>query len=95
MLAEFSLKLVYIPLYVGKFFKFIMFTCLENALNLSIHVSPHSKLAPRFLSSCPKQKETTHHYIDEGWIFTGRIKVGSVPGMINKDVLAQLIYKPV
>ena len=27
---------------------------------------------------------------DEGWLFTGRIKVGSVPGMINKEVLAQL-----
>ena len=33
-------------------------------------------------------------YLDEGWLFIGSFKVGSVPGMINKDVLAQFIYKP-
>ena len=32
--------------------------------------------------------------IDEEWLFIGRSKVGSVPGMINKEVLAQAIYKP-
>ena len=28
------------------------------------------------------------------WLFIGSFKVGSVPGMINKEVLAQFIYKP-
>ena len=31
---------------------------------------------------------------DEGWLFTGRINVESVPGMITKEVLAQFICKP-
>ena len=53
MLVEFSLQLVYIPPCVEKFFKFMMFTVLENALNLGIftHISSHSKLAPKFLLS--------------------------------------------
>ena len=33
-------------------------------------------------------------YLDEGWFFTGRFKVGNVPGMIIKEVLIQFIYKP-
>ena len=33
-------------------------------------------------------------YLNEGWLFTGRFKVGRIPRMINKDVLAQFIYKP-
>ena len=32
-------------------------------------------------------------HLDEGWLFIGRFKVGNVPGMINKEVLAQFIYK--
>ena len=38
------------------------FTFLENALIRGIftHAPPHSKLAPKFLSSRPKQKEITH-----------------------------------
>ena len=38
------------------------FTLLENALIRGIftHASPHSKLAPKFLSSRPRQKEITH-----------------------------------
>ena len=35
-----------------------------------------------------------HRYLDEGWLFIGRFKVGSVPGMINKEVFAQFIFKP-
>ena len=37
-------------------------TFLENALIQGIltHVSPHLKLVPKFLSSCPRQKEITH-----------------------------------
>ena len=31
--------------------------------------------------------------LNEGWLFIGRFKHGSVPGMINK-VLAQFTYKP-
>ena len=33
-------------------------------------------------------------YLDEGWLFIGSSKVGSVPGMIMKEVLAQFRYKP-
>ena len=28
------------------------------------------------------------------WLLIGSFKIGSVPGMTNKEVLAQLIYKP-
>ena len=30
----------------------------------------------------------------EGWLFIGSFKVGRVPGMKNKEVLAQFLYKP-
>ena len=35
---------------------------LRKCINLGIftHVSPHSKLAPKFLTSHPRQKEITH-----------------------------------
>ena len=29
------------------------------------------------------------------WLFIDRFIVGSLPTMINKEVLAQLIYKPI
>ena len=32
--------------------------------------------------------------IDEGRLFIGSLKVESVSGIINKEVLAQFIYKP-
>ena len=40
----------------------MVFTFLENALNLGIftHAPPHSKLAPKFLSSHLRLKEITH-----------------------------------
>ena len=40
----------------------MVFTVLENALNLGIftHISSHSKLAPKFLLSHPRQKEIIH-----------------------------------
>ena len=41
-----------------------------------------------------KLYERINCYLDEGWFFMGTFKVGSVPGMINKEVLAQFIYKP-
>ena len=52
----------YIPSYVGKIFKFMELTFLENALIRGIftHSIPHSKLVPKFLSSHPRQKEITH-----------------------------------
>ena len=31
--------------------------------------------------------------LNEGCLFIGRLKVGSLPRMINKEVLAQFIYK--
>ena len=38
------------------------------------------------------QKKNSH--LDEGWFFISSFKVGSVPGMINKEVLVQFIHKP-
>ena len=32
--------------------------------------------------------------LDEEWIFIGSFKVGSVPEIINKEVLSQFLYKP-
>ena len=40
-----------------------------------------------------KIKSEKNSHFDKGWLFIGTFKVGSVPGMINKDVLAQFIYK--
>ena len=56
------LSIFYIPQCVGKVFKFMEFTFLENALTLGIftHVPVHSKLAHKFLSSRPRQKKITH-----------------------------------
>ena len=47
---------------MGKIFKFMEFTFLENALIQGIftHAPPRSKLAPKFVSSRPRQKEITH-----------------------------------
>ena len=35
-----------------------------------------------------------NRYLNEGWLFIGRLKAGNLPRMINKEVLAQFIYKP-
>ena len=35
-----------------------------------------------------------YSYLNKGWLFIGRFKVASLPGMINKELLAQFIYKP-
>ena len=37
------------------------------------------------------QKENS--YFDEGWFFIGRFKVGSVPGMRNKENLSLFMYE--
>ena len=43
---------------------------------------------------CNHTKITSKNsYLNEGWNFTGRFKIGSVRGMINKEVMAQFIYK--
>ena len=34
-------------------------------------------------------------YLNEGWLSAGRLKVGSLPRMINKEELAQYICKPI
>ena len=53
-----------------KIFTFMEFTFLESALIRGIftHATPHSKLAPKFLSSRHRQKEITHfprqHYFE-------------------------------
>ena len=36
----------------------------------------------------------TNSYLDEGWLFKGSFKAWSVPGMVNREVLVQFIYKP-
>ena len=36
-------------------------------------------------------RKTSH--LDEEWLFVGRFEVGSVPGIINKELLAQFIVK--
>ena len=33
-------------------------------------------------------------YLHEGWLFIDSFKVGSVPRMINKEMLVQFIYNP-
>ena len=45
----------------GKIFKFMKFTFLTNALihGIFTHALSHTKLAPMFLSSCPRPKEIT------------------------------------
>ena len=50
------------PPCVKKIFKFIELAFLENALIWGIftRANPHPKLAPKFLSSQPRQKEITH-----------------------------------
>ena len=40
-----------------------------------------------------KLHQKKNSYFDDGWLFIGSFKVGSVPEMINK-VLAQFIHKP-
>ena len=36
----------------------------------------------------------SYSYLNEGWLFVGTCKFGSVLGMINKELLAQFIHKP-
>ena len=52
----------YISPYVGKIFKFMEFTFLENALipDIFTHVLPHSKPSYKFFSSWSRQKEIVH-----------------------------------
>ena len=49
---------------MGKIFKFMEFTFLENALiwRIFTHAPPQSKLSPKLLSSRPRQKEITHSF---------------------------------
>ena len=44
--------------------------------------------------NCILKSHLKNSYLDEGWLFIGSLKVGSVLGMINKEVLVQLLYKP-
>ena len=34
-------------------------------------------------------------YLNNGWLFIGRFNVGSLQTIINKEVLAKFIYKPI
>ena len=80
---------------VEKSFKSMVFTFVENALNLGIfsHAPPppHSKLFPKLLSSDPRQREITHsprqHFSEN--LFpstTGR-------GRVNYDLLYQNLIR--
>ena len=40
-----------------------------------------------------KLHQKKNSYFDEWWLFIGSFKVGIVPGIKNKKVLAQFIYK--
>ena len=40
-----------------------------------------------------KTTSDKNSYLDEEWLFIMSFKVGSVTGMINKEVLAQFIYE--
>ena len=40
-----------------------------------------------------KLHQKKKNFLDEGWLFIGSCKVGNVPGMINKEVLALFIHK--
>ena len=42
-----------------------------------------------------KIKSERNSFLDEEWLFTGRLEVGSVPEMIDKEVLDQFTYNPV
>ena len=61
MLVEFFSNF-YIPPCVGKIIKFMELTFLENPLIWGIFTRTprHSKLAPKFLPSRPRQKKITH-----------------------------------
>ena len=41
-----------------------------------------------------KLYQKKNSYLDEGWFVIGSFKVGSVLGMINKEVFVQFIHKP-
>ena len=42
---------------------------------------------------CNHNNLILNSYLDEGWLFIGRFKVGSVPEIINKEIFAKLRYK--
>ena len=70
----------------------MVFTFLENALNLSIFTHapvPHSKLHVRFNYISFLKSENS--YLNEGLLFIGRFKTGSLSRVIKK---VSLIYKP-
>ena len=52
-------------------------------------VSIFSALQPKELDTKTESEKSS--YLEEKWIFTGRIEAGSVTGMINKEILAQYI----
>ena len=39
-----------------------------------------------------KLHQKKNGYCDEGWLFIGSFKIGSVPGILNKEVLTQFTY---
>ena len=56
---------------------------------------PFFKNASKFLGLlCRKGGGGHYGHINKEWLFIGRFKVGSLPSMIHKEMLAQFIYKP-
>ena len=64
------------------------FTVLSNSavLNLLPLLCNHGNLTLKL-----PQKNS---YLNEGWLFIGRFKVGSLSRTINKEVLTQFVCKP-
>ena len=50
----------------------------------------------KFITSSLRDTKITskNSYLNEGWLFIYRFKVGSLPRMKNKEVLAQFTYQP-
>ena len=67
----------------------MVFTFLENTSNKDIftHVPPESKLAPKFLSSHPRQKEITHSFRQQ--FFKNLFPPTAERGGENYDLLYQ------
>ena len=62
------------------------FLCNHDNLILKLHQKKQKQKQ--------KKKNKKNSYLDEGWLFIGSFNLGSVPGMINKEVLVRFIYKP-
>ena len=88
-------KLFYFLCMICSFFKCDGFTVLwiisikSVILHLLSFICNHGNFTLKLYAS-----EKIARYLNKGWRFIGRFKVGSLPRMKKKEVLAQFIYKP-